>query len=206
MSIDKFLENRVGVITLISLVFEIVKMIWTFFMASSWGENSLLYTIYIIGLLVIDYMVIKSLTYYLMGLIKNNMSYMRKFNYGLDGWIICLLISGFSTVVLYTHIQIENRHCNNYLISRDFSKRIPFYLSIICNIISGLYFYFNAKKYNGCSSSSSSSDEWAFQSKFQPQPPSQPQLKTQSELISSIISQTEIFSSLISQLKNNIQS
>ena len=66
---------------------------------------------------------------------------MKTFKYGLDGWIIYLLISGFSTIILYTHIQIENHYSDNYLVSKDFIKRIPFYLSIICNLISGVSFF-----------------------------------------------------------------
>jgi len=204
MSIDKILESKIGIITLISIIFEIVKIGWTIFIASPWGEDTLITTLYVIGLLIIDYMVIKSLILYLMGLSKNNVSNMKTFKYGLDSWIICLLISGFSTITFYTHLQIGHHFCNNYLISKYFSKRIPFYLSIICNIISGLHFYYNAKKYNGFNNF----NEKESQSKPQPQTESKSksQSKSQSELISSIISQSEKFSDLISQLKNNIQS
>jgi hypothetical protein len=157
MSSDNLFEIKIGkmeLITFISIIFEIVKVIWTVFSVSGWGiNNSFLYYLYVIGLLILDTITIKALVNYLISLHKhkNDGSYMnsfkiRSFKYGLDEWVIILLISGFSTIIYYNELQTLNRHSHNYLLSKKFTKRLPFYLSIVFDIICGLIFYYNAKK------------------------------------------------------------
>jgi len=141
-------------ITITSIIFEIVKVIWTVFSVSPWGiNNSLLCHLYVIGLLILDTIIIKALVNYLISLHKhkNDGSYMnsfkiRSFKYGLDEWVIILLISGFSTIIHYNQLQTLSNYSHNYLLSKKFTKRLPFYLSIVFDIICGLIFYYNAKK------------------------------------------------------------
>jgi len=54
-------------------IFEIVKVIWTVFSVSGWGiNNSFLYYLYVIGLLILDTITIKALVNYLISLHKVN--------------------------------------------------------------------------------------------------------------------------------------
>jgi len=62
----------------------------------------------------------------------------RSFKYGLDEWVIILLISGFSTIIHYNQLQTLSNYSHNYLLSKKFTKRLPFYLSIVFDIICGV--------------------------------------------------------------------
>jgi len=62
----------------------------------------------------------------------------KSFKYGLDEWVIILLISGFSTIIYYNQLQSLSNYSHNYLLSKKFTKRLPFYLSIVFDIICGV--------------------------------------------------------------------
>jgi len=186
------LKKRVGIISIISIIFEIARVVWTVFLVGC-NKNSVLKLLgYFV--LVVDALILKNFGYYFIGLIKNNVPYMC-----LEKWLKNSKISIIVTTIYFIELQYTHHSCNNYLISHHFIKHIPFYLCMICNTLCIYFFYWNAKKYNELSINDESQIE--IKDKYLSQTISQ----SQPELISSILSQSLSVSELLTQLQMNLK-